>query len=300
MPPCPEELYGEPPGPSSPFGGVVRMICSVGPPPPHCPDCPPGRIDTVLSPRLECPDSWEARLTTRSVLTGDLNSISLADLFSLLNLCKKTGGLRCTRGAETRTVLWEQGEIVFARSNSVRDSLGYFLVRRGLINEEQNAESARRITPDTRHGKVLVRLGYITTEQLWWAVKSQVLEIVYGLFHWTSGFFEFLEGKVESREKITLAISTTKVVMEGIRRLDEWRKFATRITDPAMVLEVVSDKPGTGREQDPSPEEKRVLSLVDGSHTVEEIARLSGQGEFDTYSALYEAIRMGEVRERVS
>ena len=238
-------------------------------------------------------------MSTRSVLTGDLNSISLADLFSLLNLSKKTGALRCTRGAETRTVLWEQGEIVFARSNSVRDSLGYFLVRRGLITEEQNAESARRITPDTRHGKVLVRLEYITTEQLWWAVKNQVLEIVYGLFHWTSGFFEFLEGKVESREKITLSISTTKVVMEGIRRLDEWRKFTTRLTDPAMVLEAVPGRAaGTGREHEPTPEERKVLSFINGNRTVEEVARLSGQGEFETYSALYEALRVGELQER--
>ncbi len=238
-------------------------------------------------------------MSTRSVLTGDLSSISLADLFSLLNLSKKTGALRCTQGAETRTILWEQGEIVFARSNSVRDSLGCFLVRRGLITEEQNAESARRITPDTRHGKVLVRLGYITTEQLWWAVKNQVLEIVYGLFHWTTGFFEFLEGKVESREKITLAISTTKMVMEGIRRLDEWHKFTSRITDPSMVPETVPGKAaGAGREHDPTPDERKVLSLVNGSRTVEEVAFLSGQGEFEAYAALYEAVRLGEIRLR--
>ena len=159
-------------------------------------------------------------MSTRSVLTGDLSSISLADLFSLLNLSKKTGALRCTQGAETRTILWEQGEIVFARSNSVRDSLGCFLVRRGLITEEQNAESARRITPDTRHGKVLVRLGYITTEQLWWAVKNQVLEIVYGLFHWTTGFFEFLEGKVDrSREEPTVQVERVIPLEDAPRAL---------------------------------------------------------------------------------
>jgi len=240
-------------------------------------------------------------VSTRPVLSGDLSSVSLSDLFSLITLSKKTGALRCTRGAESRTILWEQGEIVFARSNSVRDSLGCFLVRRGLITEEQNAESARRITPDTRHGKVLVRLGYITTEQLWWAVKNQVLEIVYGLFHWTSGFFEFLEGKVESREKIVLAISTTKVLMEAIRRLDEWRKFTTRLSDPGMLLEVVPGKsPGGGREHEPTPEEKKVLALLNGSRTVEEVAKLSGQGEFEAYSALYEALRLGEIRERPS
>jgi len=238
-------------------------------------------------------------VSNKSVISGDLSSIDLADLFTLLTLAKKTGALRCTRGAEARTILWEQGEIVFARSNSVRDSLGCFLVRRGLITEDQNGESARKITTETRHGKVLVRLGYITTEQLWWAVKYQVLDIVYGLFHWKAGFFEFHEGQIESREKITLAVSTTKIVMEGIRRLDEWAKFLSRIPNPGLVLEAVPGRaPGVGREQEATPEEKRVLTLVTGSRTVEEICRRSGLGEFETYAALYEGITSGEIRPR--
>jgi len=238
-------------------------------------------------------------MSGKPVLTGDLNSVALADVISMLNLSRKTGVLRCTRGADTRSVFWEQGEIVFARSNSVRDNLGCFLVRRGLITEEQNAESARRITPDTRHGKVLVRLGFITTEQLWWAVKNQVLEIVYALFQWSSGYFEFVEEPVESREKITLAVPTTKIVMEGIRRLDEWNKFSTRIRDIGMLLEPVPGRvPGVGREQDASPEERRILNLVNGARTVGEISRLSGQGEFEAYAALYDALQAGEIRER--
>jgi hypothetical protein len=238
-------------------------------------------------------------MTSKPVLTGDLSSVTLADVVSLLNLSKKTGVLRCSRGADSRSVFWEQGEIVFARSNSVRDNLGCFLVRRGLITEEQNAESARRIDPETRHGKVLVRLGYLTTEQLWWAVKNQVLEIVYDLFHWGTGYFEFVEGPIEAREKITLAVPTTKIVMEGIRRLDEWNKFSTRIRDTGMLLEPVPGKvPGTGREQDATPEERKVLGLVNGIRTVSEISRLSGQGEFETYSALYDAMQAGEIRER--
>ena len=239
-------------------------------------------------------------MSVKPVLNGDLSSVSLADVISLLNLSRKTGVLRCIRGAETRTIFWEQGEVVFARSNSVRDSLGCFLVRRGLITEEQNGESARRITPDLRHGKVLVRLGYLTTEQLWWAVKNQVLEIVYSLFHWTSGYFEFVEGPIESREKITLAVPTTKIVMEGVRRLDEWNKFATRIRDATVVLEPVPKGRTGAREQEASAEEKKILLLVDGRRSVGEISRLSGQGEFETYAALYDAMQSGELRERGS
>lgn len=240
-------------------------------------------------------------MSVKPILNGDLSSVSLADIISLLNLSRKTGVLRCIRGAETRTIFWEQGEVVFARSNSVRDSLGCFLVRRGLITDDQNSESARRITPDLRHGKVLVRLGFLTTEQLWWAVKNQVLEIVYGLFHWTTGYFEFVEGPIESREKITLAVPTTKIVMEGIRRLDEWNKFATRIRDATVILERVPARRSAGtRDQEISPEELKILLLVDGQRSVAEISRLSGQGDFETYSALYEAMQAGEVRERPS
>lgn len=238
-------------------------------------------------------------MSGKRVISGDLSSIGLSDLFTVLNMSKKTGALRCTRSADTRTIYWEQGEIVFARSNSVLDSLGSFLERRGLITPEQNAESARKITPETRHGKVLVRLGYISTEQLWWAVKNQVLEIVFSLFGWTSGFFEFLEGEVESREKITLSLSTPKVVMEGIRRLDEWRRFTTRISDSSIVLAPAEGRPpGLDRAQGATSEERKILTLVDGKRTVEEICLRSGMGEFETYAALYEALQAGEISTR--
>ncbi len=78
-------------------------------------------------------------MSSKPVLTGDLSSVALPDIVSLLNLSKKTGVLRCSRGADSRSVFWEQGEVVFARSNSVRDNLGCFLVRRVLITEEQYA-----------------------------------------------------------------------------------------------------------------------------------------------------------------
>src|SRR5205085_4706475 len=121
-----------------------------------------------------------------------------------------------------RTLVWKDGDIVFATSNSPEDSLGRFLLRNGKITQEQYEDSKRRVTAQTRHGKLLVQMGAISPKDLWWGVKHQALEIIYSLFNWKEGTFTFLDSVDElAAERIVLAINTPSAIMEGIRRLDE-------------------------------------------------------------------------------
>lgn len=235
-------------------------------------------------------------MAQRSILSGDLSAFTLADIVNLLAMGKRSGVLRLTRGAETRTLTWQDGEIVFARSNSVRNSLGNFLVRKGIITPEQNALSAAHIDENTRHGKVLVRMGFLSADQLHWAVKQQVLDIVYSLFHWRSGLFEFIEGAPDSQERITLAMSTTRIIMDGVHRLDEWTRLRAAIPDDhAVVQGLVS--PGTvAKRTDLGAQEKKLYPLVDGNRTVGEIVEQARLGEFEAYSALFQLFTAGAVR----
>ena len=239
-------------------------------------------------------------MSSKNVLSGDLSAFGLADIFTLLGMGKKGGVLRLTRGAETRTLHWEAGEIVFARSNSVRDSLGNFLVRKGILTPEQNAASASKIDETTRHGKVLVRMGFISADQLLWAVKQQVLEIIYALFHWRSGFFEFVEGDSDSKEKITLSMSTTKIVMEGIHRLDEWGKIRATFPDDTLVLEPALPATEVARRPNLSTEEKSLFSLADGARTLADIAGVARLGEFECFSGLFNLVAAGALRIRAA
>jgi hypothetical protein len=235
-------------------------------------------------------------MTSRSVLSGDLSAFNLSDIFSMLALGKKSGALRLTRGAETRILTWLSGEIVFARSNSVRNSLGNLLVRQGIITPEQNALSAAKIDETTRHGKVLVRMGFITAEQLHWAVKQQVLEIVYSLFHWRSGMFEFVEGTVEQQEKITLSMSTTKIIMDGIHRLDEWTRLRAALPDDHAVPEPAARPEDLKAGRNIGDAERRLFPLVDGTRTIAEIVESARLGEFEAYSALHQLLASGLIR----
>src|SRR6267143_1532021 len=125
-----------------------------------------------------------------------------------------------------------------------------------------------------------------------------LLEIVYSLFHWRSGFFEFVEGEADAKEKITLSMSTTKVIMEGIHRLDEWAKMRTIFPDDAVVLEPVLGPEEVGARPDLGPEDRKLLALIDGSRTLAEISGLARQGEFECYSILFNLVSTGVLRVR--
>src|SRR5205085_11966945 len=129
-----------------------------------------------------------------------------------------------------RTLVWKDGDIVFATSNSPEDSLGRFLLRNGKITQEQYEDSKRRVTATTRHGKLLVQMGAISPKDLWWGVKNQALEIIYSLFSWSEGRFEFCETHEElAGEKIVLSLNTSSGIMEGIRRLDESERIREKM-----------------------------------------------------------------------
>src|SRR5690349_12206553 len=173
----------------------------------------------------------------QAILQGDLSKIQLPDVLSFMAMIRESGKLVVRRANLERTIHWKEGEIIFASSSSPEHSLGQFLLRNGKITEEQYEESKRRVTPQLRHGKLLVQMGAISPKDLWWGVKNHVLEVIYSLFGWKDGEFAFFESTEElTQERIVLQINTPSVIMEGIRRLDESERIREKIPNLDVVF----------------------------------------------------------------
>jgi len=223
-----------------------------------------------------------------SILEGNLGAIGFPDVLSFLAMIRKTGRLTLRQDEIEKSVYWQDGEIIFAASNMLEDQLGRFLLRNGKITPEQFEELQRRVTPETRTGKVLVQMGALTPKDLWWGVKHQVLEIIYGLFAWHHGTFSFDETDTEtSGERITLSMSTTSIILEGIRRLDEWARILEKIPTPQVIFARLPVMEGQIRELELPDMEIRVLEAVDGNRPVHEINRILGLTEFETNRILF-------------
>jgi Domain of unknown function (DUF4388) len=229
------------------------------------------------------------------VLSGDLRSVPLPDILLLLNNNGKTGSLLCSRGGVTKTLEWEKGDVVFARSTAPGDRLGAFLLARSLVTPEQLQQADPMVGSQERLGKALVRLGLLTPSVLWDSVRGQVTEIIYSLFHWQDGFFEFREG-TPPREKIALNISLMNLIMEGTRRLDEWSRVREKIQSDQVVLAPVKTLEEAVHGVTLSDFEKTVLGLVDARRTVRDIVAVAGREEFETWQALHGLLSAGVIR----
>jgi hypothetical protein len=199
----------------------------------------------------------------------------------------KTGPLRFARGRTTKTVYLSEGRLIFATSNDPDDRLGEMLLRKGLISYRELEESVRAIRQGKRQGTILVERGSIRSRDLVLGVAEQVQEIVYSLFLWEDGTYEFVEGELPSREVIVLRMSTEDILMEGIRRVQRWSRIQagaggldqryTPSRDSTAILESMSL----------SKDELSLVAILDGTPTLEEICAASRRSDFEICRAVW-------------
>jgi hypothetical protein len=163
-------------------------------------------------------------------LAGKLEDVGLAELLQLLASNEKTGRLTLTRRDGHGVVILRRGRIIYAASNSVRETFGSILVCRGLISEETLMEALERqhaSREEKRLGTILIEMGQACQEDLEEAMRHQTGVIVAELFQWPTGFFKFepLElperGEIEVDAKdflVAEGLSTSHVLMEAVNR----------------------------------------------------------------------------------
>jgi hypothetical protein len=233
-------------------------------------------------------------------LKGTLRDFSLADIFQLIGLQKKTGVLTLKNGQEVVTVSFLEGNVVAADSlhRRIEDRLGTVLVKTKQITPAQQQE-ALKVQKQTlkRLGNVLVEQKLVSQEALREALRIQVTQMIYRLFRWRDGDYEFSqESKLDFDRQNVIPLSAESVLMEGARILDEWPMIEKRIGPLTGIYARTESanralKGGSGQASPVlSAEEKAVLQLLGENKTVQDVIESNTASEFDTCRVLYELI----------
>jgi tetratricopeptide (TPR) repeat protein len=232
-------------------------------------------------------------------IEGSLADVSLADICQLLSLGRKTGCLTATDRSSFGYIYFENGRVIFASLLNQPDRLGELMVRNGVIKREDLAEAmeVQGREADRRVGEILVGMGAITPEVLEMWITIQIEEAVFHLFTWTQGSFHFNADERPDEDRVLLvSLSADGLLMEGARRVDEWSQIEKKIPSLDLIFKLVREPPKeAGVEL--SPNQEKLLPLLDGTRTVDELADVAGLVEFETGKALYELIQAGFVQQ---
>jgi len=211
---------------------------------------------------------------------GTLDEFPLPAVLRPLLRGQKTGPLRNTRGKITKTLYLSEGRLIFATSTDPDDRLGEMLLRKGLISYRALEESVRAIKAGKRQGTLLVESGAIRSKDLVDGVTEQVQEIIYSVFQWDEGTFDFQEGELPSREVIVLRMSTADLIMEGVRRVERWTRIQRAVGGLGQQYRLAADTASTMGDMSLQKDEMDLIATIDGEMSLEEICAAARQSDF--------------------
>ena len=148
-------------------------------------------------------------------------------------------------------------------------------------------------------GMALLAAGKIVESQLRMALSRQSSELLYEVLRWPTGRFELRrESPTELADSAKLGLPVASVVMEGFRRVDEWRVLERTLGSFDAVL--VRDDAAFGKLDITSLplKEKAVLDAVDGERTVRAIVAASNLSSFDACRILVQLLEARALRRR--
>lgn len=219
---------------------------------------------------------------------GSLKDHGLPGLLVNINRNRVTGILVVTSRGITKKVFISKGEAIFASSSYADDRLGEMLLKSGKITVQQYDKSVEILKKTgKRQGAILVELGYLTPKDLFWGVKYQVEEIIYSLFDFEDGDFNFDEGEIPGDEVITLKMSMGNLIYEGVNRIENWTKIRSEMPDTETILKLSDDPLSLFQGVELSTQDKKILSLIDGKRAIRNIIEDSWLNSFEALKALY-------------
>ncbi len=223
-------------------------------------------------------------------LKGNLETFFLSSILQLLDNDKKTGMLRVVGKTEEVRVFIKDGSIIYALGSKKESRLGYLLRTKGVLSEEQLSKCL--LTAKEKNeplGKILVEKGYVSHDMLRQFLYDQVQGVVFDLFLWEKGEFEYTDGRIDTEGKVLVQISIMKLILEASRRIDEMSILRKQIPSDRHVFRI-SEKVQDKEEVKLNANEWRILSLVDGQRTVRQVILASGYDEFAVYKVFYSLI----------
>ena len=230
-------------------------------------------------------------------LRGDVQSLNLASLLQNFASEEKTGTLSLSQDDRLLHLWFEKGQL---RLVGLGGEKGPSILNGLLAMARVSGEEASPSRKGRESGRLRALAGRdgISDQEIRRALAQQMTEYVCESFLWTRAAYEFQEGAAP-RDRFDLSqldheirLPVDGLVMEALRRQDEWREIQRWIVPSTEILLPNLHRVPT----DPAPAVVRVFSAINGERTLGEILDFTGLGPFTVYKTVATLMRCQAAR----
>ena len=210
-------------------------------------------------------------------LKGNLKDFSTTQLLNLINLAKKSGTLIIDGAPKNKAnVAFKEGRLIHARLDGRDGNLAGVLARAGKLTPKQAKQINERAknTSDKQLGLLLINAGYVSQTDIIQSIKKHIQDIVFKLFSWTDGAFEFQADQMPSSNRITVPVDLENLIIEASRRIKEMDKLEDELPNLDMSLKFPRRPDQKLGKVNLSVEEWKVVSFVKPENTIRPLAKV--------------------------
>jgi len=229
-------------------------------------------------------------------LEGNVKEFGLADVLQFIAGNQKAGVLQLNSKNDKASIAFENGQVtgaVYGRQGR-QDQLHNYLLRSKRIDREK-LESILKIQNDTGIplGDLLLKEGLMTQDEINSLVVFKIQEVLDEVFTWSDARYKFNpDERLYQNSRSQVAIQAESLLLETLRRKDEWPAISKALPSDGMVLKKVQDSI-IGLED--SPDISQVFELIDGSKTIGQVIGETYLGRFRTFNAIYNLLISGTI-----
>ena len=227
---------------------------------------------------------------------GIIGTATLPEVVRDLWKARASGTLVLERGGETKRLVFQRGDIVFAATNVEKERLGERLVREGKIKRSV-LELALRVMERSseRLGTTMVEWGWVSSPEMGRAVATQIKDIIYSVFSWSSGQYRFEPEVKPVPSDLVLELRTAEVIYEGARRVSDLVAIEAGL---GAAADIVGLAKGGHRGIPITQEDGYILARIDGRTPLGRIVSGSPLGKEETQRRLYAMLLAGVIERR--
>lgn len=234
---------------------------------------------------------------TVGTFKGRITPLNLTEILKFLKESAKTGLLKAEDESSWRSLYVRRGRVIGVDSSLDEDSLLALLLEAEVITKEESELCSKMIQGGTRPGRALAESGALGPQELWDWTERRAKVLSMGMLSSLQGSFAFEEGAQPPVDWMLVDLDILDVILSALREMEEGDLLKTRMPERSAVFEHFTFSEG-GEAPPLLAHEKYVLSLVNGSRTVDEIARMSELGDAASRKILCLMSLVGCVRHR--